>query len=388
VRTLKHAPPTHAARIERKNNSFEGLSRRAVDTPRWLPYCFFASARRRAGTWTGGARMRDFPVIDLSAFQTASSAARRDLGRRVDEVCRRTGFLGIRGHGVPEQVIAEAWNASLKFFDLPMEKKLEVRMPYVGYPYGYSPLQAEALAQSLGDETLPDMKESFSIGPLEQQPHLGNEPDRDFRFASNLWPKEPAEFQEAWSNYYRAMGQLAARIMRMFAAALSLREDFFDGAIDDPISAMRALNYPSQSSPPKQGQLRAGAHSDYGSLTILVSEAAPGGLEIYTPDGEWQAVPIVPETFIVNIGDLMARWTNDHWVSTLHRVVNPPPGANGSTRRQSIAFFHQPNWEAEIACIQTCLAPGESAKYPPVRSGQHLMEKFRRTVNLGKAAKT
>jgi isopenicillin N synthase-like dioxygenase len=370
------------------NNSFEGLSRRAVDTPAGLPYCFFASAQRRARTWTGGARMRDFPVIDLSAFQTASSAARQDLGRQVDEICRRTGFLGIVGHGVPEQVIAEAWNASRKFFDLPIEKKLEVKMPYVGYPYGYSPLQAEALAKSLGDETLPDMKESFSIGPLEQHRHLGQEPDADFRFASNLWPKDPPGFQEAWSNYYRAMGALAARIMRMFAAALSLREDFFDGAIDDPISAMRALNYPNQSSPPKQGQLRAGAHSDYGSLTILISEAAPGGLEIYTPNGEWQAVPIVPGAFIVNIGDLMARWTNDHWVSTLHRVVNPPPGANGSTRRQSIAFFHQPNWEAEIACLHTCLAPGESARYPPVRSGQHLMEKFRRTVNVEKAATT
>jgi isopenicillin N synthase-like dioxygenase len=142
---------------------------------------------------------------------------------------------------------------------------------------------------------------------------------------------------------------------------------------------MRALNYPhlTKASP---GQLRAGAHSDYGSLTILLTEPALGGLEICTPDKNWREVPVVPGAFIVNIGDLMARWTNDRWVSTLHRVVNPTVHEDASTRRQSIAFFHQPNWDAEIVCIPTCLAPGEKPKYAPVTSGAHLMEKFRRAV--------
>jgi len=340
--------------------------------------------------------MGDFPVVDISPFTKAvpgdalgpgkASQTKKDLARRVDQVCRETGFLAIVGHGVPEEILSGAWNAARKFFDLPMEKKLEAKMPYAGYPYGYSPLLAETLAKSLGEETPPDLKESFSIGPLEYRPHTGKEPDADFRFAENIWPKEPAEFREAWSAYYRAMSGLAARIMRIFALALDLPEEFFDGMIDDPISAMRALNYPHPTVAPKPGQLRAGAHSDYGSLTILLAEAAPGGLEIQTPDGRWQAVPVVPGAFVVNIGDLMARWTNDRWVSTLHRVVNPPTDATGSTRRQSIAFFHQPNWDAEIRCIPTCLAPGEKAKYPPVGSGAHLMEKFHRTVKIGTAA--
>ena len=256
----------------------------------------------------------------------------------------------------------------------------------MGYPYGYSPLQAETLAKSLGEETPPDLKESFSIGPLEQAAPKENEPDANFRYAKNLWPQEPENFRAAWCAYYRAMGELAARIMRVFAVALGLREDFFGGVIDDPISAMRALNYPNQTAPPQPGQLRAGAHSDYGSLTILRADAAPGGLEIFTPEGEWQAVPMMPNAFIINIGDLMARWTNDHWVSTLHRVVNPPRDSSGSTRRQSIAFFHQPNWEAEISCIPTCLSAGETAKYSPVRSGEYLMGKFHRTVKAGTAA--
>lgn len=329
--------------------------------------------------------MRDFPIVDISAIQTGSPDSMNALGRQVDEICRETGFLAIVGHAVPREVIAGAWDASRAFFDLRAERKLEVRMPYVGYPYGYSPLESEALANSLGEETPPDIKESFSIGPLDHRPHTGNEPDTDFRFAANLWPKEPANFREAWSAYYGAMGELAARIMRVFAAALRLSEVFFAGVIDNPISAMRALNYPQQPVPPQPGQLRAGAHSDYGSLTILLSETAPGGLEIQTPNGQWQPVPIVPDAFIINIGDLMARWTNDRWISTLHRVVNPPLDQRGSTRRQSIAFFHQPNWDAEISCIPTCIGPGESAKYPPVKSGEHLMRKFRRTVNVSAA---
>ncbi|HYL47553.1 MAG TPA: 2-oxoglutarate and iron-dependent oxygenase domain-containing protein [Candidatus Limnocylindrales bacterium] len=324
--------------------------------------------------------MREFPVVDLSKFEDVSPEARKSLAHDVDQICRQTGFLAVVEHGVPEEVIERAWKATRRFFDLPLEKKLEVKMPYAGYPYGYAPLQAEALAKSLGDETPPDLKETFSIGPLQQKTPEADDPDADFRYAANLWPKEPADFREAWTEYYRELGELARRIMWIFALALDLPEGYFDFVIDDPISAMRGLNYPHPAAPPKTGQLRAGAHSDYGSLTILLSEPAPGGLEIFTPEKKWVAVPSVPGAFVVNIGDLMARWTNDRWVSTLHRVVNPPADASGSTRRQSIAFFHQPNWDAEITCIPTCLAPGEKPKYAPVKSGKHLMAKFHRTV--------
>jgi isopenicillin N synthase-like dioxygenase len=165
--------------------------------------------------------------------------------------------------------------------------------------------------------------------------------------------------------------------MRVFAAALDLPEDFFEKSIDSPVSALRALNYPATSVPPMPGQLRAGAHTDYGSLTILLPQEGSRGLQIHTPKGEWHDVPPVPGAFVINIGDLMARWTNDRWVSTLHRVVN----ADGSAaRRQSLAFFHQPNWHAEIACLESCLAPGAEPLYEPVLSGPYLMSKFKATV--------
>ena len=211
-------------------------------------------------------------------------------------------------------------------------------------------------------------------------PGLADPDALGFCYAPTIWPGEPAGFVEAWQAYYRAMEGLAARIMQVFAVALDLDEDFFAPFIDQPISALRALNYPEPKAPPLPGQLRAGAHSDYGSLTILLPESAPGGLEVLAPDGNWRPVPPVPGAFIINIGDLMARWTNDRWVSTLHRVANPPPDAEGSVRRQSLAFFHQPNWQAEIACLPGCLGAGRAARYAPVRSGPYLMSKFQATV--------
>ena len=326
--------------------------------------------------------MRDFPVIDISTFLGGSLSARRSLAARVDEVCQATGFLAIVGHGIASELIADIQTTVKCFFDLPLDEKLAVQMPYAGYPYGYAPLQAEALAGSLGDQTPPDLKESFSTGPPDRAVHDLEFPDLDFRFAPNLWPAEPIQFKQVWLRYYRAMSELAAHLMQIFGVALNLQEDFFADKIDQHCSAMRALNYPDDVSAPLPDQLRAGAHTDYGSVTILLSDPDPGGLEIFAPEGEWVAVPSVRGGFIINIGDLMARWTNDRWVSTLHRVIYPASESGTQRRRQSIAFFHQPNWDAVITCLPTCLAPGEKPKYPPVTSGAHLREKFLRGLPI------
>jgi len=324
--------------------------------------------------------MTEFQRIDLSDYATGSARQARELAMRVDEICRETGFLAITGHGVPGELIRRVWHTSQAFFDLPESKKLKVKSPVEGYPYGYFPLQAESLARSRGEVSPPDLKESFNIGPLTPPPGVAQNTDTDFCFAPNLWPDEPADFRSVWIDYYAAMGALAAIIMRIFALALDLREDYFDDKTDHCTSAMRALNYPHQTSRPEPGQLRAGAHTDYGSLTILLPDATSDGLEILTPSAEWQSVPACADTFVINIGDLMARWTNDRWVSTMHRVVNPAGNQEGSTRRQSIVFFQQPNWDAEIACIPTCLAAGEQPRYSPVTSGRYLMDRFSSTV--------
>lgn len=318
----------------------------------------------------------DFPVFDLSRFERAGPAERVALGRQVDDICRGTGFLAISGHSVPQQVIDGVWSKARSFFDLSIEERQAARAPFPGYPYGYLGPGVEALAKSKGHDTPPDLKESFNGGPLAVPPGLTDPEALAFCYAETIWPAKPDGFVEAWQAYYRAMEDLAARIMRVFAVALTLPEGFFDAAIDRPISALRALNYPETDAPPQPGQLRAGAHTDYGSLTILLPQPGSGGLQIFTPEGAWREVPPVPGAFVINIGDLMALWTNDRWVSTLHRVVSD----GNPARRQSLAFFHQPNWDQDIVCIESCLEPGETARYAPVKSGPYLMSKFTSTV--------
>ena len=296
--------------------------------------------------------MKPFSTVDLS----------RADAKLVDAVCRDTGFLAIVGHGFPEDVLEAAWRAARAFFDLPRAVKMGVAMPYAGYPYGYAPLCEEALARSLGDTTPPDLKETFSIGPEATWSGGKHAP---------LWPKEPTELEAVLRRYFQEMGRLAARVMAVFATALELPSDFFASKIDQHASALRILNYPALEAEPLPGQLRAGAHSDYGSLTIVFAEPGSRGLQIRSLDGTWREVPIQKGAFIVNVGDLLARWSNDRWVSTVHRVVCEPEP------RQSMAFFHLPNWDAEIACI-----PGEPARYEPVTAGKHLMSKFERAVKI------
>jgi isopenicillin N synthase-like dioxygenase len=320
-----------------------------------------------------------FPVFDLGAFETADGTGKRELGRQVDAICRTTGFLAIRNHRVPQTIIDAVWGKAYAFFDLPPAEKQNARAPYKGYPYGYLGPELEALAKSRDLDSPPDLKESFNGGPLTQPPSITDPEALAFCYAPTIWPDKPDGFIEAWKAYYASLEDLAARVMRLFAVALDLPEGYFERFIDTPISALRALNYPEQHVPPKPGQLRAGAHTDYGSLTILLPQEGSKGLELMTPDGHWTAVPPVPGAFVINIGDLMARWTNDRWVSTLHRVVNPSPEEGGMARRQSLAFFHQPNWDAEITVLDACLGEGETAKYGPVLSGPYLMSKFKST---------
>jgi isopenicillin N synthase-like dioxygenase len=321
-----------------------------------------------------------FPIFDLGRFEAAGAAERQALAAEVDAICRNTGFLALVGHGVPQGVIDEAWIKAQAFFDLPMEEKLKAKAPYPGYPYGYLGPEKEALAKSRNVDSPPDLKESFNGGPLSTPAGMTDAEALAFCYAATIWPEKPEGFVEAWRRYYAALEDLAARVMRVFALALMLPEDYFDAFLDAPVSALRALNYPAQTIAPKPGQLRAGAHTDYGSLTILLPQEGSRGLEIADRAGAWIEVPPVPGAFVINIGDLMQRWTNDRWVSTLHRVVNPSTEAGGASRRQSFAFFHQPNWFAEINCLEACLASREKPKYQPVLSGPYLMSKFKATV--------
>lgn len=307
-----------------------------------------------------------FPRFDLAAFESAHQDERHDLARDLDLICRDTGFLVLEGHGVDPAVISGVWEAAQAFFALDATAKQAVSPPYQGYPYGYLGPDAEALARSKGEDTPPDLKESFNGGPLTV-PADASAAALNFCYQPTIWPDLPG-FRLAWEAYYAAMEDLAARVMRAFAVALELPEDHFDPFIANPISALRALHYPATVDVPLDKQQRAGAHTDYGSLTILLPQPGSQGLQVHQ-GGDWVDVPAPEGAFVINIGDLMARWTANRWVSTLHRVVAKP----GQPARQSLAFFHQPDWDAEIVPLDG------SGAYPPVRSGPYLMDKFKAT---------
>jgi isopenicillin N synthase-like dioxygenase len=273
-------------------------------------------------------------------------------------------------------VFDECWKSAKEFFDLAPADKMQVPMTD-SYPYGYE--QKEILSQSIEDESgkkviAADWKETFQFC-------LNNS---DGKFVLR-WPSKPKGFEQAASEYYRAMENLGAELMKIFALALELPIDWFDNKINNHQSALRILNYPHQDHVPEAGQVRASAHTDYGTLTILAADDAPGGLEVQNHDGTWQSVKVSqsgakhdglnPRVFVVNLGDLMQRWTNDRWRSTMHRVVNPPreiaeSGIN--TRRQSIAFFMNPNPDL---LVEPILLQNQAPKYPPVLAQDHLLSK-------------
>jgi isopenicillin N synthase-like dioxygenase len=320
------------------------------------------------------------PIIDMSPYWSGEAGGKRDVARQIDEACRDIGFLLIAGHRVPADLIQAVDQVSREFFDLSLEEKLRVVRPAPDVTRGYIPIEGESVARSRGEYAPGDLNESFMIGPVEVgDAAYYHSPAAGKHFAPNLWPEWPAALRTVYTTYFQVMADLARTLMRLFALALDQPETFFDDKIDKHISRLRVRNYPAPQEPPRPGQLRAGAHSDYGSLTILKTEDKPGGLQAYNKAGDWVDVPIVPGCFIVNLGDLMARWTNDAWVSTLHRVVNPPMDAADMSRRQSLVFFHNPNYDAVIECIPSCQSPAHPAKYPVTTSGEHLRTQFVRT---------
>lgn len=322
--------------------------------------------------------MTDVPVIDIAPFLEGSEAGRAAVAAAVDDACRNIGFFQIVGHGVPTDLTDGIYETARAFFALPDETKSLVAQPSPDQVRGWSGVGKEGLSYSLDEAAPGDLKEKMDIGPPDvdrDDPYFAPE-SAGPHFAPNVWPGGLDGFRETWERYFRTMSGLSADLMKMFAIGLGLPIDYFEPTIDRHISMLRALHYPNQPDAPLPGQLRAGAHSDYGSLTIVRQEDRPGGLQVFSKDEQWVDVPVIDDGFVVNIGDLMAEWTNDRWVSTLHRVVNPPRDLAHDADRLSVVFFHQPNYDALISCLPTVLEPGEAPRYAPITSGQHLYDKF------------
>ncbi len=315
--------------------------------------------------------MPHVPVLDMSGFRGPERAA---FTEALDAACREIGFLLIEGHGVPAELIDRMHAVSAGFFRLPEAEKRRYQV-VPGRIHGWTGPRQSYLAETRasGAAPAPDWKEGFSIGPVDTPADLTTEETP--YFGRNLWPERPDGFVETWEDYFREMDRLACDVMAAMAVALGLPEDYFDSRIDRHITGLSVQHYPPQPVAAAPGQLRAGAHTDFGSLTILHPGSNPQGLQVQGRDGAWHEVTPPPGCFVVNIGDLMAQWTNDRFVSTLHRVANPAAD-RAHLPRQSIAFFHQPNWHTLIDCLPGCGSAENLPKYTPIKSGVHFEKKL------------
>jgi isopenicillin N synthase-like dioxygenase len=309
------------------------------------------------------------PIIDIVDLASPHLAARRAVAAQLHEACCYNGFFYVRNHGVPESLVDAAFTEAERFFALPREHKAAVDKAKSGANRGYEPLSGQTLEAGAP----PDLKEGFYIGP-----EIAADDPRvmagKFNHGPNQWPAGLADFRPTMERYFLEMLSLGQRLMGGLALSLDLPEHHFEAFCREPMATLRLLHYPPQPADADGSQKGAGAHTDFGGLTLL-RQGGIGGLQVWDQATQgWIHADPVPGTYVVNLGDMIARWTNDRYRSTLHRVVN-----TSGRERYSIPFFFVGNPDHEVSCIPTCLSAYETAKYPPTTVEAHLREMYRRT---------
>jgi isopenicillin N synthase-like dioxygenase len=304
------------------------------------------------------------PVIDFGPFLDGSQVDQQAVAEQMRQASRDWGFFYLANCGMPAEWLAEAFAASKAFFALPTDEKNRVAWQSAESNRGYVGIKRERL-----DPSRPgDLKEAYNLAP--EQP----EPDAH----KNLWPEGHPQFEKTMTRFLDECIHTADRVLQAFALALGQPADFFVDAHNLHHHTLRLLHYPPlpEGFEPHDGESRAGAHTDYGSITLLFQDDV-GGLEVQTRAGEWIRATPIPGTVVVNTGDLMHRWTNHVFCSTPHRVNVAPEHRHRD--RYSIAFFCHPNKDAEIACIDSCATADNPPLYGPITAGQHLHEKLTNT---------
>lgn len=306
---------------------------------------------------------QEIPVIDVGPLVDGSDpdAVAAELRRAAATV----GFVYVRNHGVPAELRAAMMVAAERFFAQPLAAKNAIHIRHSAVHRGYFPLFEENT-----DPTLTaDLKEGLDLG-RDLGPDAPEVTQGLPLHGPNQWPAALPGFRETAEAYFAAMRSLAETLMRGFALALDLEPEFFADKIDRPCASLRLLHYPPQEGHVEARTMGCGAHTDYGCLTILAQDDN-GGLQVRNTDGDWIAAPPVPGTFVINLGDQMARWTNGRFQATPHRVIN-----TSGRERYSIPFFFDPNWDALIEALPGTVPAGEKPRYAPVLAGPYLQSRF------------
>ncbi len=297
------------------------------------------------------------PIIDLGRLTGADAAARADEARRLRGACTGSGFFYLANHGVPPEALGALFAAARDYFDLPLEEKL--RLDVAGSPVlrGYTPL----LAENTDLTARGDVHESFDIGGVLYDGSPGD--------GFNRFPAAAPALEPAMRAYWDQMMRVARDLMGGFAMALDLPADHFAPVLGDPQAFLRVLHYPPQTGVIDPAQIGIGAHSDYESLTILALDDNRA-LQVADGQGGWLWADPIPGAFVINIGDQMARWTNDRFRSTVHRAINLT-----GRRRYSIPFFFGPDPDAVIEALPGCAGPDRPPLYAPIRAGDYSQQR-------------
>ena len=308
--------------------------------------------------------MEAVPVVDFAPFLEGDEAGKRRVAAEIGAACEGIGFFYLTHHGVPAATTDSIFAASRQFFALPLERRMDPAMLISPeHSRGYQPVGARFYPETVA----PDQMEAFKF----QRELPADDPDilaGDRIQQSNKWPTGLPGWRETLLGYFDAVDGVAADLLRAFALALDLAEDYFLGFYAKPLTQVSLLHYPP--APPMDGQYGNRPHLDETAFTIVLQEDVPG-LEVRTVSGNWVTAPPVAGSFVINIGDYMARWTNDRYRSTLHRVVN-----RTGVERFSIPYFAIPDYDAMIECLSTCQEPDNPPKYEPLQVGPAIQRKF------------
>lgn len=308
------------------------------------------------------ATLEEVPVLDLS--EAATFEGRRNLACILRKAAVDTGFFYIRNHGISAGQLEGVFDASRRYFALPLEARMGDLVDNVTRR-GYSPMSA-----SQQDGFHPDLKESYDFGydlPADDPDVVAGL----FGHGPNKWPDHFPDFQKRIAPYIDAVLGEAKTLFRLFAISLDAPEDYFTRHLNKPMMQTRLMHYPPQSSLTQDDVFGTAPHVDIGFITILAQDPI-GGLELQKKDGEWVSAPHLDGTFVVNLGDLFKRVSNDIYSSTYHRVVN-----RSGRQRYSIPSFINLDYHTPVSCLESCIVPGDVAHYPPVTSGEVLESTLR-----------
>ncbi|KAJ5723071.1 hypothetical protein N7488_001106 [Penicillium malachiteum] len=321
------------------------------------------------------------PILDFSPIYGNDNEAKAELLEEVRKCCLYNGFFQITGHRVPLELQRRVMNCSKRFFDLPLDEKLQIDKNLNSFNRGYELLRSQMLEVGTG----PELKEGLYIGEEipEDHPYFLQ---KKLNSGPNQWPQtvsDKEEFQNTTMEYYHAVFELAKDVLAVLALTLGVETTYFDPLTDGAVATMRFLHYPAQPKDQDEKLNRGiGAHTDFGCVTLLLQDEVDGLQVLDAPTGQWLDVKPVPGAYVVNLGNLFMRMANDEYKSNTHRVIN-----KSGRERYSIPFFFSGNPDYLCECLPNCRKQDEVAKYPPITVQDMVTASYKESYGRAEAYK-